>query len=255
MKGIILAGGTGSRLFPLTKVTNKHLLPVGKYPMIYYLMAKMKEADIRDIMIVSGKEHMGSVVNLLGSGYEYGVNFTFKIQDRPGGIAEALGLCEEFVGDDSCTVILGDNIFEDSIWEYVKKFKDQKNGAKVLLKEVKDPQRYGIAEIKGNKIVGIEEKPKKPKSNYCVTGIYMYDSRVFDVIKGLKPSKRGELEITDVNNWYVNDGSLTCDILKGWWTDAGTFTSLLNANILASKIDLEYILSKDYIREKLGRKL
>jgi len=254
MKGIILAGGTGSRLFPLTKVTNKHLLPVGKYPMIYYLMAKMKEADIRDIMIVSGKEHMGAVVNLLGSGYEYGVNFTFKIQDKPGGIAEALGLCEEFVGSDCCTVILGDNIFEDSIWKYVKNFEKQKKGAKVLLKEVKDPQRYGIAEIKGNKIIGIDEKPKKPKSNYCVTGIYMYDSRVFNVIKGLKPSNRGELEITDVNNWYINDGSLTYDILKGWWTDAGTFTSLLNANILASEIDLEYILSEDYIGEKQGRK-
>lgn len=245
MKGIILAGGTGSRLFPLTRVMNKHLLPIGKYPMIYYLIAKLKEAEIRDIMVVSGKEHMGSVVNLLGSGYEYGVNFTFKIQDKPGGIAEALGLCEEFVLNDSCVVILGDNIFQDNIYSYVKKFENQKKGAKILLKEVNDPHRYGIAEIKENKIIGLEEKPEKPKSNYCVTGIYMYDSRVFEIIKTLKPSNRGELEITDVNNWYVKEGSLTYDILEGWWTDAGTFHSLLNANILAKEVDLDELLKKD----------
>ncbi|AOY76984.1 sugar phosphate nucleotidyltransferase [Clostridium formicaceticum] len=245
MKGIILAGGTGSRLFPLTKVINKHLLPIGKYPMIYYLIAKMKEAEIKDIMIISGKEHMGSIVNLLGSGYEYGVKFTFKTQDQAGGIAEALGLCEGFVGKDNCTVILGDNIFQDSIYDSVKKFHQQKSGAKVFLKEVKDPERYGIAEIKGNKIVGIEEKPQKPKSKYCVTGIYMYDHRVFEAIKTLKPSSRGELEITDVNNWYVKEGSLTYDILKGWWTDAGTFDSLLNASILASEMDLDYLLSRE----------
>ncbi|MGH4123598.1 MAG: sugar phosphate nucleotidyltransferase [Clostridium sp.] len=251
MKGIILAGGTGSRLYPLIKATNKHLLPVGKYPMIYYLIAKMKQADITDIMIISGKEHMGAIVNLLGSGYEYGVKYTFRIQDQPGGIAEALGLCEEFVGKDSCTVLLGDNIFEDDICEYVKNFKKRGQGAELLLKKVPDPERYGIAEIENGRIISIEEKPKNPKGDCCVTGIYMYDNRVFQVIKELKPSSRGELEITDVNNWYLKDGSLTYDIMKGWWTDAGTFSSLMNANILAKDIDLDYILSRDFKVENL----
>ncbi len=246
MKGIILAGGTGSRLFPLIKVTNKHLLPVGKYPMIYYLIAKMKQADIIDIIIVSGKEHMGAIVKLLGSGYEYGVKYTFKIQDQPGGIAEALGLCEEFVGKDCCTVILGDNIFEDDIYEYVKNFEKEGEGAELLLKKVSDPERYGIAQVRNGRIISIEEKPENPKSNYCVTGIYIYDNRVFKVIKELKPSDRGELEITDVNNWYLKDGSLSYDIMKGWWTDAGTFNSLMNANILAKDIDLDYILSREF---------
>lgn len=247
MKGIILAGGMGSRLFPLTKVTNKHLLPVGKYPMIFYLIAKLKQANIKDIMIVSGKEHMGSVVNLLGSGHEFGVNFTFRIQDHPGGIAEALGLCREFVGKDCCTVLLGDNMFEDNICEYVKKYKAQGKGAKILLKEVKDARRYGVPRINGDKITEIEEKPENPKSNYCVTGIYMYDNRVFDIIDTLKPSDRGELEITDVNNWYINDNSLTYDILKGWWTDAGTFDSWFSANILSKNIYLDDILGSYYI--------
>ncbi|MCG8541890.1 MAG: NTP transferase domain-containing protein [Clostridia bacterium] len=247
MKGIILAGGMGSRLFPLTKVTNKHLLPVGKYPMIFYLIAKLKQANIKDIMIVSGKEHMGSVVNLLGSGREFGVNFTFRIQDHPGGIAEALGLCREFVGKDYCTVLLGDNMFEDNICEYVKKYKAQGKGAKILLKEVRDVRRYGVPRINGNKITEIEEKPENPKSNYCVTGIYMYDNRVFDIIDTLKPSDRGELEITDVNNWYINDNSLTYDILKGWWTDAGTFDSWFSANILSKNIYLDDILGSYYI--------
>lgn len=247
MKGIILAGGTGSRLFPLTKVTNKHLLPVGKYPMIDHVIAKMKEANIKDIMVISGKEHMGSVVNLLGSGYDYGVRFTYRIQDRPGGIAQALGLCEEFVGNDKCLVILGDNIFADNIATFVKNFENQEKGAKILIQEVKDPERYGVAELHGEKIVGIEEKPKNPKSNYCVTGIYMYDSRVFNVIKTLKPSGRGELEITDVNNWYIKDNSLTYDILENWWTDAGTFESLAYANNLAKDIELANILSNSYV--------
>ncbi|WP_432665328.1 sugar phosphate nucleotidyltransferase [Wukongibacter baidiensis] len=246
MKGIILAGGTGSRLLPLTKVTNKHLLPVGKYPMIFYLIAKLKQADIRDIMIISGKEHMGSVVNLLGSGYEFGVNFTFRIQDRPGGIAEALGLCKEFVGNDCCLVLLGDNIFEDSIIEYVKKYEKQGIGAKVLLKEVHDPKRYGVPELREDKVVKVEEKPENPKSNYCVTGIYMYDNRVFDIIDTLKPSGRGELEITDVNNWYINDNSLTYDVLKGWWTDAGTFDSWFKANLLSKDICLDDVLNNYY---------
>lgn len=245
MKGIILAGGTGSRLFPLTKVTNKHLLPIGKYPMIYHLIAKLKQADIKDIMIISGKEHMGSVVNLLGSGHEFGVRFTFRIQDRPGGIAQALGLCEEFVGKDKCVVLLGDNIFEDNIHEYVKSFENQRKGSKVLLKEVDNPKRYGVPQLNRNKVIKIEEKPDNPKSNYCVTGIYMYDNRVFDVIKNLKPSNRGELEITDVNNWYISENSLTYDILKGWWTDAGTFSSFMNANILTKDVNLDDILNKD----------
>lgn len=240
MKGVILAGGTGSRLFPLTKVTNKHLLPVGKYPMIYYPIYKLIEAGISDILIVTGKEHMGSVVNLLGSGYEFGVEFTYKIQDQPGGIAQALSLAEHFVKGDKCVVILGDNIFEDNISEYVHKFKNQDRGAKILLKEVPDPERFGVAELKGEKIVSIEEKPKNPKSNYCVTGIYMYDSKVFEIIKTLKPSGRGELEITDVNNAYISEGNLTYDILKGSWTDAGTFESLRRANELSYNIELNF---------------
>lgn len=232
MKGIVLAGGTGSRLYPLTKVTNKHLLPVGDYPMIYHPIFKLKSAGINDILIVTGKEHMGDVVNLLGSGYEFEVTFTYKVQDQAGGIAQALGLAEHFVGDDSCVVLLGDNIFEDDISKYVRNFVQQGKGAKILIKEVPDPERYGVAELKGENIISIEEKPKKPKSNYCVTGIYMYDAKVFKIIKTLKPSGRGELEITDVNNAYINDNSLTFDILKGWWTDAGTFDSILKANEL-----------------------
>ncbi|HBM81378.1 MAG TPA: spore coat protein [Clostridiaceae bacterium] len=246
MKGIILAGGIGSRLFPLTKVTNKHLLPVGKYPMIDHVICKLKCANIDEIMVITGKEHMGSVVNLLGSGYDYGVQFTYRIQDQPGGIAQALGLCERFVDGDRCVVILGDNIFYDDICPFVLKFEKQEKGAKILIQKVPDPERYGVAELEGDRIISIEEKPKKPKSNYCVTGIYMYDSRVFDVIKTLKPSGRGELEITDVNNWYIKDKSLTYDILKNWWTDAGTFSSLARANELARDLNLDCILSKDY---------
>jgi glucose-1-phosphate thymidylyltransferase len=246
MKGVILAGGTGSRLFPLTKVTNKHLLPVGKYPMIYYPIYRLIEAGITEILIVTGKEHMGSVVNLLGSGYEFGVEFTYKIQDQPGGIAQALGLAEHFVNGDKCVVILGDNIFEDNINSFVSSFKKQEKGAKVLLKEVSDPERFGVAELKGDKIISIEEKPKNPKSNYCVTGIYMYDSRVFDIIKKLKPSGRGELEITDVNNAYIKDGTLTYDILEGSWTDAGTFESLKRANELSYNIELNFNDALEY---------
>lgn len=238
MKGVILAGGTGSRLFPLTKVTNKHLLPVGKYPMIYYPITKLKSAGITDILIVTGKEHMGSVVNLLGSGYEMGLEFTYKIQDQPGGIAQALGLARNFVGNDSCCVILGDNVFQDDLKEFVVKFEKQQVGAKIILQEVPDPQRYGVAELLGDRIVSIEEKPKQPKSNYCVTGIYMYDSKVFDIIKTLKPSGRGELEITDVNNEYIRLGEMTYDIFQGWWTDAGTFASLANATELAKDMEI-----------------
>lgn len=236
MKGIILAGGTGSRLFPLTKVTNKHLLPVGKYPMIFHAVAKLKEADITDILIVTGKDHMGDVVNLLGSGREMGVTFTYKVQDEAGGIAQALGLAEQFVGDDSMVVILGDNVFSDSIAPYVDSFRKQGKGAKILIQEVPDPKRYGVPELDGDKIVSIEEKPQQPKSNYAVTGIYMFDGRVFDIIRTLKPSGRGELEITDVNNAYISANELKYDVLKGWWTDAGTHASLTKANELAKDI-------------------
>ncbi len=240
MKGIILAGGTGSRIYPLTKVTNKHLLPVGKLPMILHPVFRLRQAGVRDILIVTGVEHMGDMVSMLGSGREYGVRFTYKVQDEAGGIAQALGLAEGSVDDDMCTVILGDNIFEDDISTYVENFKSQGKGAKLIIKEVPDPERFGVAEVDGDRIVGIEEKPKKPKSPYCVTGIYMYDSRVFDIIKTLKPSDRGELEITDVNNIYIDEGTLTFDILKGWWTDAGTFESLLHAGELAIELDVDF---------------
>ncbi|MDD3049561.1 MAG: sugar phosphate nucleotidyltransferase [Candidatus Cloacimonetes bacterium] len=235
MKGVILAGGMGSRLFPLTKVTNKHLLPVGDKPMIFHPIQKLLVAGIDEIMIITGIEHMGAVVNLLGSGKEFGCQFTYRVQDEPGGIAQALGLAESFVGNNMCTVILGDNIFEDEIGEYISNFKKQKIGSKILLKEVTDPQRYGVAELSNSKIISIEEKPQKPKSNMCVTGIYMYDYKVFEYIKTLKPSGRGELEITDVNNKYVQTGEMTFDVLKGWWTDAGTFPSYYLANDLAFK--------------------
>ncbi|MBB6670625.1 sugar phosphate nucleotidyltransferase [Cohnella nanjingensis] len=236
MKGIILAGGTGSRLFPLTKVTNKHLLPVGKYPMIFHAVAKLKEAEITDILIVTGKDHMGDVVNLLGSGREMGVTFTYKVQDEAGGIAQALGLAENFVGNDSMAVILGDNVFSDSIAPYVKSFREKGSGAKILIQEVHDPKRYGVPELQGDRIVSIEEKPQMPKSNYAVTGIYMFDARVFEIVRTLKPSARGELEITDVNNAYIQSDELGYDILQGWWTDAGTHASLTHANELAKDI-------------------
>jgi glucose-1-phosphate thymidylyltransferase len=236
MKGIILAGGTGSRLYPLTKVTNKHLLPVGKYPMIFHAVAKLKEANIREILVVTGKEHMGDVVSLLGSGRDLGINFTFKVQDEAGGIAQALGLAEHFVGEDQIVVILGDNVFEDSIADFVENFRRQSTGAKILIQEVPDPQRFGVPELMGDQIVSIEEKPQVPQSNYAVTGIYMYDSSVFDIIRTLRPSGRGELEITDVNNAYIERSQLTFDVLKGWWTDAGTHASLSKANELAKDL-------------------
>jgi glucose-1-phosphate thymidylyltransferase len=239
MKGIILAGGTGSRLYPLTKVTNKHLLPVGQYPMIYYAIEKLCHAGITDILIITGREHMGDVVNLLGSGYEFGASFTYKVQDQAGGIAQALGLAEHFVGGDMMTVILGDNIFNDDITTYTHNFINQGAGAKILLKQVHDPERYGVAELSGEHIVSIEEKPKTPKSNYAVTGIYMYDSQVFDIIRTLQPSGRGELEITDVNNAYIQRNQLTFDVLDGWWTDAGTHSSLAKANELAQSIQFD----------------
>lgn len=238
MKAIILAGGTGSRLYPLTKVTNKHLLPVGKYPMIFYSIFKLKQAGLTDILIVTGKEHMGNVVSLLGSGSEMGVDLTYKVQDEAGGIAQALGLAEQYVGKDQMVVILGDNVFSDDITPYVSQFRQQSYGAKILLHEVADPERFGVAELEGGKIISIEEKPSMPKSNYAVTGIYMFDYTVFSIVKTLKPSGRGELEITDVNNHYIQRGELTFDVLRGWWTDAGTFASLERANQLAKELVL-----------------
>ncbi len=236
MKGIILAGGLGKRLYPLTKITNKHLLPVFSKPMIYYPLETLLEAGIHDILIVTGGNNAGDFLRLLGDGSEFGrchLNYTY--QQGEGGIAQALGLAAHFVGEDKVVVILGDNIVEKSISGHVKKFEKQSKGARILLKEVEDPQRFGVAEIKGDKIVSIEEKPRYPKSNYVVTGVYLYDSSVFEVIKTLKPSSRGELEITDVNNFYVSKGWMEFDLLEGWWSDAGTFDSLLRANNLAAE--------------------
>jgi glucose-1-phosphate thymidylyltransferase len=219
-------------LRPLTKVTNKHLLPVGQKPMIYYPIEKMLGAGIEEILIVTGVEHMGDVVNLLGSGKDFKCRFTYKVQDEAGGIAQALALAENFARCESVAVILGDNIFEARLDGYAGKFRKQKNGARILLKEVSDPQRFGVAAVEGKKITGIEEKPKKPKSNLAVTGIYFYDSQVFDIIRRLKPSSRGELEITDVNNAYIEKNLMEYDILEGWWSDAGTFESLGKVNEL-----------------------
>ncbi len=237
MKGIVLAGGTGSRLYPLTKVTNKHLLPIGEKPMIYYPIEKMLEAGIKEILIVTGTEHMGDVVSLLGSGKDFNCHFTYKVQDEAGGIAQALGLAENFVGNDSMMVILGDNIFSSSLKIISNSFSGK--GAQILIKEVPDPTRYGVPELKGKHIVGIQEKPSHPKSDYCVTGIYFYDNEVFNVIRDLKPSGRGELEITDVNNFYINQGTMTYSVLDGWWTDAGTHESYRIANELVNRHILE----------------
>jgi glucose-1-phosphate thymidylyltransferase len=239
IKGVILAGGTGSRLYPLTKVTNKHLLPVGRKPMIYHPIEKLTQAGIDEILIVTGVDHMGDIVTLLGSGHEFGCRFTYKVQDQAGGIAQALGLAENFIGTDKMCVILGDNVFEDSLAPFVRHFEAQKKGAKVLLKEVADPQRFGVVEMKDGKVLSIVEKPKKPKSNFAVVGIYFYDAEVFAAIKQLKPSGRGELEITDVNQSYLSKGELTYDIISGWWSDAGTFESLERASLYAEgKIEL-----------------
>jgi len=235
IKGVVLAGGTGSRLMPLTKVTNKHLLPIGHKPMIYYPIEKLVSAGIEEILIVTGIEHMGDVVNLLGSGKAFGCRFTYKVQDEAGGIAQALALAEDFSYGNPLTVILGDNIFKAGLKKYIDRFKAQAKGARVLLKQVKDPRRFGVAEISDNRVIKIEEKPKKPRSDYAITGIYFYDASVFDVIRTLKPSARGELEITDVNNAYLEKGELAFDILEGWWSDAGTFESFSRVNELVIK--------------------
>lgn len=235
IKGVVLAGGTGSRLMPLTKVTNKHLLPVGRKPMIYHPVEKLAAARIDEILIVTGLEHMGDVVNLLGSGKDFGVRFTYKVQDEAGGIAQALGLAENFAGGDRVAVILGDNIFHDSLDVHVAQYREQPAGARVLLKEVPDPHRFGVAEVKNGKVISIEEKPKSPKSKMAVTGIYFYDEKVFDIIRQQKPSGRGEMEITDVNNAYLASGELTYGTLSGWWSDAGTFESLARVQALIAE--------------------
>ena len=230
MKGVILAGGLGTRLFPLTKITNKHLLPVYDRPMIYYPIECLVNAGITDIMIVTGGKKSGDFLSLLGNGEDFGLkHLNYTYQKGEGGIAEALELCEHWAAGEPVCVILGDNIIEKNIAKGVADFKKQGKGAKIMLKEVHDPERFGVAELDGDKVLSIVEKPKLPKSNKAVIGIYMYDNRVFDIIKTLKPSDRGELEITDVNNWFLDDASMTYEVLDGWWTDAGTFDSLIVA--------------------------
>jgi glucose-1-phosphate thymidylyltransferase len=235
LRGVVLAGGTGSRLFPLTKVTNKHLLPVGNEPMIFHPVKKLVEAGVREILIVTGTEHMGAIVGLLGSGKDLGCEFTYRVQDEAGGIAQALGLAQRFGRGGRLAVILGDNIFESPIAKFADAFRAQRGGAKILLQEVPDPGRYGVAVTEGARVVKVVEKPKDPPSNLAVTGIYFYDQDVFEIVRTLKPSGRGELEITDVNNAYIARGDMTFDVLPGWWTDAGTFESLRHANELASR--------------------
>ena len=236
MKGVILAGGLGTRLHPLTKVTNKHLLPVYDKPMIYYPIQTLINAGIDDILVVTGGNNAGDFLKLLGNGKEFGlkhINYTY--QEGEGGIAEALRLAEFFASGEKICVVLGDNIIEKNIRRAVKNFQKQERGAKILLKEVPDPERFGVPELREDRIIRIEEKPTEPKSQYAVIGIYLYDNDVFNIIKTLKPSRRGELEITDVNNGYIEKGLMTWDILEGWWTDAGTFESLLRANQLVAQ--------------------
>jgi glucose-1-phosphate thymidylyltransferase len=233
MKGVILAGGLGTRLLPLTRITNKHLLPVYDRPMIYYPLETLVNAGIKDIMLVTGGNNAGDFLRLLGNGQDFGlkhINYTY--QQGEGGIADALRLAEYFAAGEKICVVLGDNIIENNIAEACRKFESQPHGAHILLKEVSDPERFGVPVLDGNRIVRIEEKPKQPKSRYAVTGIYMYDATAFDRIRKLRPSGRGEFEITDLNNMYIEEGTLTYSILEGWWTDAGTFDSLRRATNL-----------------------
>ncbi len=236
MKGVILAGGLGSRLFPLTKITNKHLLPVYDQPMIYYPIRTLINAGIDDIMIVTGGNSAGDFLKLLGNGKDFGLkHLNYTYQEGEGGIADALSLVEHFADDEPICVVLGDNIIERNIRQAADEYRAQGRGAKIMLKEVHDPQRFGVPELDGDKVLRIEEKPADPKSNYAVIGIYFYDNTVFDVIKTLVPSDRGELEITDVNNHYIERGEMTWNELDGWWTDAGTFESLLRASNLVAE--------------------
>ncbi len=237
MKGIILAGGKGTRLFPLTKATNKHLLPLGKEPMLFHPIRHMVGAGIKDILVVTSTQHMGDVVNCLGSGAEFGCSLTYKVQEDAGGIADALRLGESFSGQDKICVMLGDNVFEQSIDPYVQNFAKQPKGARVVVKEVGEPDRYGVAAMDERQIVEIEEKPKNPKSSFAVVGLYFYDSQVWDIIRGIKPSARGELEITSVNNAYIERKQLMFDVCEGRWTDAGTFESWMEASTLMFEND------------------
>lgn len=231
MKGVLLAGGTGSRLFPLTKVTNKHLLPIYNKPMIYYPLETLKQAGITEILIISGRDHCGDIQELLGSGKDMGVKLSYEIQEEAGGIAQALGLAEHFVGNDTMMVILGDNIYQHPI-----EAKSFSQGAKIFLQETHEANRFGVASLDENGMVTkVVEKPNEPETNYAVTGCYLYDSHVFNIIKTLKPSHRGELEITDVNNAYIAKGEMQSSIINGYWTDAGTFDSLFKASELARK--------------------
>jgi len=233
MKGILLAGGTGSRLYPLTEVTNKHLLPVGREPMLFHPLRKLINAGIREVMVITGVEHIGGIVGILKSGRQFNAEFTYRVQEEAGGIAQALGLCEKFAAGEKSVIVLGDNIFQDEFGDHIRDFEAMDEGAMIFLKKVPDPQRFGVAQIDGDgRVLAIEEKPRNPRSDCAVTGIYCYDSRCFEVIHSLEPSARGELEITDVNNYYIRRGKMVSRILKGWWTDAGTFESLSHANRL-----------------------
>ncbi len=236
MKGVVLAGGLGSRLNPLTKVTNKHLLPVYDKPMIFYPIQTLVQAGVKEVLLVTGGHSAGEFLRLLGNGKKLGLDaLHYAYQEGEGGIAHALALAKHFVDNEQCMVILGDNIIEANIAPFAKKFRKQKEGSRILLKKVSDPERFGVAEIKNGKVSKIVEKPKKPKSNYAVTGIYMYDKNVFDLCSKLKPSGRGELEITDVNNAYIKQGLMEYDVLNGYWTDAGTFESLYRASTLVRR--------------------
>ena len=230
MKAMILAGGKGTRLYPLTKVINKNILPIYDKPLIYYPIMTLREAGIKEILIVSGPGHAGQFLDLLGSGKELGVDLTYDIQEEPKGLAHGLAVAEDFADEGPITLILGDNIYEENLKKAVEDFEKQKKGAKIVLKQVPDPERFGVPDFDGDKIISITEKPEKPKTDWIVTGFYIYDNRVFDFIRTLKPSKRGEFEITDLNNCYIKDGSLTYYKTKGEWIDAGTFDSLLKAN-------------------------
>lgn len=232
VRGVVLAGGKGTRLGELTKVTNKHLLPVGPMPMVYYPLKKLAGAGCKDVLLVSGTEHMGDFVELLGSGREHNCTLTYRVQDEAGGIAQALGLAALFCQGARCAVILGDNIFHDPLGPVLEQANARPDHAWVTLKRVHDPKRYGVAELKGDQVIGIEEKPANPKSDLAVAGIYIYPPDVFEVIRTLKPSQRGELEITDVNQYYVEQGRLGYSFLQGYWTDAGTLESLAVANML-----------------------
>ena len=254
MKGVVLAGGTGSRLSPLTKVTNKHLLPICDKPMVYYPIQTLVNAGIEEILLVTGGNNAGDFLRLLGNGRDFGLkHLNYTYQEGNGGIAEALGLAEYFAAGQQICVILGDNIIENNICRTVQNFREEKEGAKILLKEVDDAGRFGVAEVRDNRVLNIEEKPKSPKSNYAVTGIYLYDSTVFQKIKRLSPSGRGELEITDVNNFYIEEGKLTYEMLHGWWTDAGTFESLLRANNLVAQTGANKMDGHSSIRQDVAR--